>query len=486
MEVQAQSSQPIQSTFTSEKTQYLDKLKKLRDLKKRQLIKKAREDLFTYLNYVISEGILYAEPHRITTFALRNSNKVLVLLPKDHGKTTSVTIGYSSWIIGRNPNIRIKLVSYKDTKSWETVSAIESVIESEKFKEVFPEIKPDPKKWSEKSFRVKSNRKSQDPTFSGFGVCSSSVGGHCEILIGDDVTDFSNSILEATTREKIKGIWKSVWLDLLQPGGQVVYLANVWHKEDLTQVIRDDPTYVKIEFPIDEKYTPVWPELWNRQDLIQRESDIGKIEFDRAFRLKAVSSVEREIDENLIEDSRIPDFAIPKNLKKATGVDIASSRRKAFDNRKSESAIFTIGYDGEFYYPLYAKSGNFKGPRLNDEILDPCVDLKVNKIIVENNGIQGLIKDWIEFDSRSNGIKIIPFFTGSNKADIQFGIPMIFREFEYHRWKVPKHNSSCNCGICKWIKQLKDYPNGRTDLVMASWFAMSGLKRKTPSIRRLK
>ena len=470
----------------SKRIEYLEKLKKLRDLKKKQQILLARNDLFSFLNYAIQEGIPYGEPHRITTIALRNSNKVLVLLPKDHGKTTSVTIGYSAWMIGRNPNIRIKLVSYKDVKSWETVSAIESVIESSRYREVFPEIKPDPKKWSEKSFRVKCDRKSQDPTFAGYGVFSSSVGGHCEILIGDDVTDFSNSILEATTREKIKGIWKSVWLDLLQPGGQVVYLANVWHKDDLTQVIRDDPTYVKVEFPIDEKYTPIWPELWNSDDLKQREKDIGKIEFDRAFRLKAVSSVEREIDESLIENARIENLAIPKNLKKAVGVDIASSRKKVFDPKKSESAIFIIGYDGEFYYPLYAKSGNFKGPRLNDEILNPSLELSVKKVVVENNGVQGLVKDWIEFDRRAAGLKIIPFFTGSNKADLQFGIPMIYREFEYGKWKIPKHPPSCNCGICKWVQQLKDYPNGRTDLVMASWFAMSGLRKRSPSIRRLK
>ncbi len=469
-----------------DKTEYLKKLKKLRDLKKKQLINKARNDLFSFLNYVIEEGIPYGEPHRITSIALRNSNKVLVLLPKDHGKTTSVTIGYSAWMIGQNPNIRIKLVSYKDTKSWETVSAIESIIESERYREVFPNITPDPKKWSEKSFKVKCDRKSQDPTFAGYGVFSSSVGGHCEILIGDDVTDFSNSILEAGTREKIKGIWKSVWLDLLQPGGQVIYIANVWHKDDLTQVIRDDPTYVKLEFPIDEKYTPVWPELWSRADLIQREKDIGKIEFDRAFRLRAVSSVEREIDESLIENSRTENLIIPKNLKKAIGVDIASSRKKIFDPKKSESAIFAIGFDGDFYYPLYAKSGNFKGPRLNDEILNPSIELGVKKIIVENNGVQGLVRDWIEFDKRATGLKIIPFFTGSNKADLQFGIPMIFREFEYNRWRIPKHPPNCNCGICKWVQQLKDYPNGRTDLVMASWFAMSGLKKRTPSIRRLK
>lgn len=86
--------------------------------------------------------------------------KYLLLWPRGHTKTTSTSINYPLWLVGKYPNIHINIVTKTASLSEEILTAITSHIEGlgekgERYVEVFGELKPrQPKKWTSREIIV--------------------------------------------------------------------------------------------------------------------------------------------------------------------------------------------------------------------------------------------------------------------------------------------------------------------------------------------
>ncbi|MHC5034810.1 MAG: hypothetical protein ACYTFZ_07215, partial [Planctomycetota bacterium] len=131
--------------------------------------------------------------------ALPQGGNLWMIVPREHRKSFIVTIAFSLWLIMKDPDIRIMLVSAKEEISKQFARLVRSAfLEGEPGFERFQEIYPDAI-WKEGEggkalkqsfqFTVKQRRKAvPDPTFRAtyLGV---SAAWRCDVLIFDDAVD---------------------------------------------------------------------------------------------------------------------------------------------------------------------------------------------------------------------------------------------------------------------------------------------------------
>ena len=449
-------------------------------------IREARRDPSKFCEYALSTT---EEPVHIRASKILDKYQyVIVLLPKDHGKTLRFAIGRSIWLLGKNPNIRIKIVGQKDSKAIERVRAIKhNILYNERVHKVFPDLQIDTsiRGGGEGVFWVKRTEKvfQKDPSVEGVGLFSSGVGGHCDILIADDVCEFRNTIQIPALRKQTIQTFQSVWLDSLQPNARVIYMANPWHTQDLTHELQKNPLFKTIKTPIGPNFEPVAPKLWPRRKLIERFKLIGQREFDRAFRLKPISTEDQIFKSDYIESCKTSDFVLPSRETPVTfGVDLSLGESDC------KTAIFILAKKDQFFIPIKVIKGKFSSPQTAKLIVDLANEYQPVNILVENNQYQGALIQWINAVYPAFPYTIVgQATTGLSKYSLRLGLMAFAGEFEKHRFILPKHDSDCNCDICSWIKDLEEYPIGETDDVMASWLAWKAFSQESmiPSMRLL-
>lgn len=159
--------------------------------------------------------------HQASADNIRENRRRIVLIPREHRKSTLNTILYSMWRIYRNPNIRIVVGSKDRDLSRDFIREIRQYFEDEELvKNVWnnrPHIKGSliPKLtqkassykrkiegteaadgkviWTADAIQVNRSMIDKQPTLQSVSVNQSLAGKHCDIIIFDDVVSWDNS-----------------------------------------------------------------------------------------------------------------------------------------------------------------------------------------------------------------------------------------------------------------------------------------------------
>jgi hypothetical protein len=195
------------------------------------------------------ERILQASIHRqwhAHVEYCRSADKFpLIIAPWGHGKTAQLVIGKVLFELGQNRNQRIGVVCNSDGNARKRVAAIQQYVESDAdYQDVFPQVRPDKKRgWEKHQFYIERDEQARsiDPSVFSAGVFSTGIGGRLDGLIFDDVVDRRNAIVQPSLRQQVIDAAKETWMSRLEPWGWMVYVATVWHEEDLTHHLVLDP-----------------------------------------------------------------------------------------------------------------------------------------------------------------------------------------------------------------------------------------------------
>lgn len=165
------------------------------------------------------------------------NNKILVLAPRFHAKSTVFTINYPLYEIYKNPNVRIMIVSANENIAVSFNRAIMNQLENnEKLERAFGTIVPRfeaNKKWGEKAIVVKRNTNEKDPTVTAIGMGGKLISRRADIIILDDVIDMDSSRTKAM-RDKTKEWFENVLLPILEPEtGRLIIAGTVWNRDDI-------------------------------------------------------------------------------------------------------------------------------------------------------------------------------------------------------------------------------------------------------------
>lgn len=429
--------------------------------------------------------------------ALSKYQYVLMICPREHGKTTQIVLRII-WELGKNPNLRVKLVCQSDDIAIKRLMAIIDHIENNpRVREVFPDLKPaDRGAWTKSQIYILRQVVGYtDPSMEACGILSTAVGGRADLLIFDDPVDFRNAIQQPALRETVSEAYDNVWMNVVEENGRVWYIATLWHKRDLTHRLLENKTYFKITDSINDELDPIWEKKWNRERLQWKLENIGKRAFDRGFKNKALSDEDALFSEDLLvgcyddtfEFGKLPEDFPSKEVRYYGGADIGAGKSKL---KGAYSGIFTIAVHNGVKVPMSIARGRYKSPQFARLILSEIEHFKHDLVNVENNAQQEALIQWIDEIASSDALPPIRgFFTGSQKFDEDVGLPSMTVEMERKGWRIPdprKHKQPCKCGLCVWVKELVEYPIGKyKDTVMMSWFAREAARElgsKTPKI----
>jgi hypothetical protein len=234
---------------------------------------------------------------------------------------------------------------------------------------------------------------------------------------------------------------------------------------------------------VSEIEIPLWKPKWNEKALATHLKRIGPTAFNRGLRNIALSNKDRtfpSFELCVFPDNKISDFR-KKSFPVFSGVDLATKKRKG-------TSIFTLAKNtkNNIYIPIDIRFGKWTGPRLLKEIKAVNRIFKPKSFLVENNSLQDMVIDFLKEDAKTSEDKSKPsikgFCTGSNKADLETGLPSLEVDFYNERWKIGfadrEHKLTCKCGFCKFKDEVLGHPlYPSTDVLMSAWFARENARK---------
>lgn len=413
--------------------------------------------------------------------------RVLIVAPREHAKSTQMSVCRVLWELGRNPNLRVKIVCAHDDLARAQLQEIKENIErNEKLHQVFPHLQPDRDSgWAHERIYVKRDMIAKDPSVEASGVMSTGAGGRADLIVFDDVVDLRNAVLNPAFREQVKRAFYEVWTNLLGPEGRAVYPATVWHSDDLTCALRDNPEWrVWWKPAIDPDTSAIlWPSKWGAESLNARAREIGPRAFSRQFQLVPISDEEvtfphaaLQVGYDLGREIAPGSFDAPREWTRIVGVDLASS----MGMKAAYTVAFVIAVEPETKrrYPIEIHRERLRFPDTVRLVKNLWEKHHPAQIRVENNGYQEALLQ--QLNEECPGIPVVGHTTGRNKADEKIGLPGLSATISNGGWVIPSamdnHAADCPCSWCAWREELAGHPTARhSDTVMAMWFADSAV-----------
>lgn len=416
-----------------------------------------------------------------------------ILSPPSSGKSANFAIAYPLWNMGHRPSIRECIVTYAAAQAKKRVRPAKDYVQFDpEFRAIFPRCRPEkPEKWTELEFSVRRPPGIKDPTYFGTGITQPPMGARIDLLIGDDVCTYDNTIAEPAMRQKVIDFWDNGFDTRLGPQSFVVYIGGIIHNKDLTCKLMTDERYwfimqsVSADFETlvqedlrtgERKVLPLWPRSWN-SDWLRAKHQSNSRAFERAYRHKGYSDEERTFSPAAIRAAiRYVDDAgaVPDGAVSAAGMDMAEKSRAG-------TVIVTAARLEKRRIVRGVEAGAWNGEEKARRLIAAKQRFRTLVEVVENNALQESVIDLIKVVSEVP-LNIESFRTGKQKADEELGIPALAAEFANGMWEIqfPKGHAvgmGCQCGPCRLVGELEEHPFGSTDAVMALWFARHGLEK---------
>jgi predicted phage terminase large subunit-like protein len=195
------------------------------------------KDLYYWTKIVLRKDLLQEQPNREMAEKIMirkepdEQERKLICEPRGTYKTTLATVGYTTWVICKDPNISVQIDSETD-KQAESIyqTCRDELATNPMIIEMFGEHKSN--RWNnEYCFSEQRTRLRRDPTMFHTGVDSSINGYHPDICIFDDPHSEQNSA-EINARDKVEDHYKLL-TPLVDKKGEIIVIMTRWHEDDL-------------------------------------------------------------------------------------------------------------------------------------------------------------------------------------------------------------------------------------------------------------
>ncbi len=316
-------------------------------------------------------------------------------MPRGHGKSVQLGIR-QAWEIGRNPTIRIKHVGQTVTKAQEQIRMVVSIMRSDAYRAVFPEIrmvKPDASTDGSNEIVVKSPSMHRDATMQAANIFGR-AGGRADLLCGDDVCDLRNSVLIPAEREKVKEAWRNNWLpmrDFSAGKPRTWRLFTPYHADDLTsewkRTAEEDGT---LFWRPCRGFASPWGDVFTPEVLESQRREMGPLGYARAYELVPISEDSLIFRPEWIESAYY--MGDPPQEARGAGTVIAAIDW-AFTEKRGERGDYSICclalVDRQAHvWVLECLRVQATFPEFMRRAVDACERLGATQIIAEGNGPQ--------------------------------------------------------------------------------------------------
>jgi len=467
--------------------------------------------------------------HSSMVFEKGERDLVMVNMPPEHAKTTSITINYVVYRICMDPNIRVILVSKTAEMAKKMLYAIKTRLTHPRYEAMIEAYAPlggfdkDSEAWNQTMIYVSDNARDsgeKDPTVQALGIRGHIYGARADLIILDDTVDLTN----AHEFEKQIDWLQSEVISRISAAGSMLVVGTRLASKDLYKELRDEHRYPDEESPWSYLSMPAvlefndkesdWVTLWPRSNQPEPGSKIETQEADEnglyakwdgprlskkrkrvSPRAWAMVYQQQQVSEDAIFSPEAVKAAIngnrmagpiPKGMvgQRVNGMDgliIVAGLDPATSGHTSAVVIgLDIQTQKRYLLDVYNKAG-ITPEAMREMIKDLTMKYRISEWRIERNGFQGFLvhdRELNEFCS-SRGAIIRPHFTGQNKHDTDFGVASMTSLFnnwqdKHQLIELPSTHGQESCK--QLVEQLVTWaPNApktqKTDIVMAMWFA---------------
>jgi len=319
----------------------------------------ARDDLGIFGEYVA--GKIPADHHKEWLPLLcGDDEKVSILSPRGSAKSTWLALD-AAWEIGRAPDIQIIYVGYSESVALKQSRLVKRLLESKRYQEVFPHIRPG-SRWSDTDWEIDKSRAGvtsldSDYTFYGVGALGSITSRRSDLILFDDLIKSSAAIANPEIREKLIINIDEVIMPTLIPGGRVRNIGTRFRRDDLHATkFTVDQGWKLIEQSAIVEGRSYWPDRFSLEFLenLQQQNPI-------TFAYQFQNVIPPNDDEAIIKAEWIKYGVVPTAFDELLmGVDLAASEKEKGDY----TAMVLIGRVGNLYYVVealrYRMAGNLE------------------------------------------------------------------------------------------------------------------------------
>ena len=454
----------------------------------------ARDDVNEFCELVMRDErtgrpIFQSPTHEEWARLAAKYDRLVIIGHVESGKSASLAVARTIWLLGRDPSLRVVVVSNTWHQAVKIVRTVAGYIErSETLRAVFPDLKPG-RPWTPDggSITVERAVHSKDPSLAGYGVAGDVLGSRIDHLILDDVLDWENTRTPAGMNQ----MWErfhSTLLGRLTAKGRVIIVGNAYHYDDLLHRLEKNARWVVRRFPaVDERGRPYWPEQWPVSRIEAKRAELGPIEFARQMmcvpRDDSTARFKKEwIDKCLVRGAgRSMAYGlevVPPGCHVYTGVDLAVQKHSSSDFTALVTILVHPNGDREL---LCVEIDKLTGPEIVAKIIDHHHRYQ-SIIIVENVGAQDFI---LQFARAESAVPVRPFCTGANKSHPEFGVESLATEMANGKWIIPSRDGrALTKGVDTLINEMLFYdPAKHTgDALMGAWFAREGARQGAQKI----
>ena len=487
--------------------------------------------VFPHMTNVVDmlEGRDPAWTHPSMTFEKGERDLVMVNMPPEHAKTTSITINYVCYRICMDPNIRVILVSKTAEMAKKMLYAIKTRLTHPRYDEMITAYAPmggfdkNSEAWNQTMIYVSDDARDsgeKDPTVQALGIRGHIYGARADLIILDDTVDLTN----AHEYDKQIDWLQSEVISRVSASGSMLVVGTRLAAKDLYSELRDPHRYPDEESPwsylsmpavLDFKDDPkdwvtLWPKSnqpepgskadtqeadedglypkWDGSRLFQKRRRVSPRAWAMVYQQQQVSddaifngdAIKASINGNRMAGP-IPKGMVNCRPQGMEGLVIVAGLDPA---TAGHTAAVVVGLDiktqKRYVLDIYNKPGIT--PEAMREMIKGWTDrYGVSEWRIEKNGFQGFLvhdRELNEFCS-SRGSVIKPHFTGQNKHDADFGVAsmtILWNGWEdgYELIELPSTHGQESAK--QLIEQLVTWhpgapKNQKTDIVMALWFA---------------
>jgi hypothetical protein len=464
--------------------------------------------------------------HPSMTYAPGERDLVMVNMPPEHAKTTSITINYVVHRIAMDPNIRVLLVSKTQSMAQKMLYAIKTRLTHPKYADMLLAYAPaggydkDAEAWNQSMIYVNPEGRDsgeKDPTVQALGIRGHIYGARADLIVLDDCVDLTN----AHEFEKQIDWIQSEVISRIASTGNMLIVGTRLASKDLYSELRDPMRYpdevspwtylampAVLEFEDDPKD---WVTLWPRSNQPEAgdrdptpEADGLYPKWDGPRLNKKRSRVSPRAWSMVYMQRQVADDAIftadavkgVVNGNRMTGLmprGMVNCRDNGMDGlivvagldpaTAGHTAMVCIGLDPatqkRFVLDVYNSPGNTPD-KTRDKVKEWTDKYGIVEWRVEKNGFQGWLTQDRELNEfcASRGAILKPHFTGANKADPDFGVASMTTLFHGHEDKralIELPSTAFSEAAKALVEQLVTwYPGAaksqKTDIVMALWF----------------
>ena len=487
--------------------------------------------VFPHMQNVVDliEGREPSWVHAAMTWQPGDRDLVMVNMPPEHAKTTSITINYVTYRICMDPNIRVILISKTADMARKMLYAIKTRLTHPAYADMIARYAPqggfdsNSEAWNQSMIYVSDNARDsgeKDPTVQALGIRGHVYGARADLIVLDDCVDLSN----AHEYEKQIDWIQSEVISRISSNGSMLVVGTRLASKDLYSELRDDHRYpdevspwsylampAVLDFADDPKdWVTLWPrsnqpEPGAKGDQTEPDADGLFPKWDGPRLNKKRARVSARAWSMVYMQKQVADDAVfsPEAVKASiNGNRMTGLMPKGMQNVRAEgmdgliivagldpataghTAAVVIGLDirnGKRYVlDLYNKAGTTP-EGMRELIRDWTEKYGICEWRIEKNGFQGFLVHDREINqfAAARGTVIRPHFTGSNKHDTDFGVASmttLFNGWQDKQQMVELPSTAISEAAKAFVEQLVTWapnlPKGtKTDLVMAFWFA---------------